>query len=209
MWIYIVLLILGYVDIIPLGFEFPRLTVIQGEGYQSPSGSSNGPAVGVASYDWLDFAVGSDTGGSMRGPAGAEGLFGSRPSHGALSMDNAIPLCSRLDTAGFFARSASLWAEIAHVWYDIFDGSYHTYPKSLYYPGAALAAINNSDVSAVIEKFMSNLEGFLHTTRQNVSIASMWEETHSKTTANFNSTFYSVRMDPLCFNNLKRTAHGC
>ncbi|RMY39322.1 hypothetical protein D0866_02003 [Hortaea werneckii] len=77
------------------------------DGYQDPSGSSTGPGAGIGAYDWLDIAVGSDTGGSMRGPAGGQGIYGNRPSTGAISMDHVIPLTPTLDTAGVFARSAS------------------------------------------------------------------------------------------------------
>jgi len=33
----------------------------RGDGYQVPSGSSHGSAAGIASYDWLDFSLGSDS----------------------------------------------------------------------------------------------------------------------------------------------------
>ncbi|KAH7320658.1 amidase signature domain-containing protein, partial [Stachybotrys elegans] len=50
----------------------------RGDGYQNPSASSCGIGAAMASYDWLDLGVGSDTGGSIRGPAMANGLFGMR-----------------------------------------------------------------------------------------------------------------------------------
>ncbi|KAI7487685.1 amidase signature enzyme [Hortaea werneckii] len=87
------------------------------DGYQDPSGSSTGPGAGIGAYDWLDIAVGSDTGGSMRGPTGAQGIYGNRPSTGAVSMEDVIPLTPTLDTAGAFARSASLWSTVAHAWF--------------------------------------------------------------------------------------------
>lgn len=34
----------------------------------------------MGAYDWLDFAIGSDTGGSVRGPAAVVGLYGNRVS---------------------------------------------------------------------------------------------------------------------------------
>ncbi|KAI7366578.1 amidase signature enzyme, partial [Hortaea werneckii] len=94
------------------------------DGYQDPSGSSTGPGAGIGAYDWLDIAVGSDTGGSMRGPAGAQGIHGNRPSTGAVSMEHVIPLTPTLDTAGVFARSASLWSTVAHAWYMDFSEEY-------------------------------------------------------------------------------------
>ncbi|KXH45054.1 hypothetical protein CSIM01_01183 [Colletotrichum simmondsii] len=43
----------------------------RGDGYQDPSSSSSGAGASVASYGWLDAAVGTDTGGSIRSPAGS------------------------------------------------------------------------------------------------------------------------------------------
>ncbi|KAL1582067.1 hypothetical protein WHR41_09133 [Cladosporium halotolerans] len=80
----------------------------RGDGYQNPSGSSTGPGVGIGAYEWLDLAVGSDTGGSMRGPAGSQGIFGNRPSTGAISLDHVIPLSPVSDSAGVFARSGAV-----------------------------------------------------------------------------------------------------
>lgn len=47
----------------------------RGDGYQDPSSSSSGSAVAVSAYDFLDFTVGSDTGGSIRGPASVNGAY--------------------------------------------------------------------------------------------------------------------------------------
>jgi len=130
----------------------------------------------MGAYDWLDIAIGSDTGGSMRGPAGAQGLFGNRPSTGAVELDNVIPLCSGLDTAGVFARSAHTWARVAHAWYQDFDGGYHSYPKKLLYQSSSFTteAINNTDASAVIEEFVLMLETFLGTQRTHVDVNAAW-----------------------------------
>jgi hypothetical protein len=114
----------------------------------------------------------------MRGPAGANGIFGNRPTVGAVDLDHVIPLCSGLDTAGVFARSAELWSRVAHAWYHNFD-AYHSYPKTLWYPEASFTpeAINNSHASALIEKFVSNVEEFLGTTRRRVNLDASWNAT--------------------------------
>ena len=72
----------------------------RGDGYQDASSSSTGPGSGMASYDWLDITVGSDTGGSIRGPSSTEGIFGNRPSHGYVPLTNVMPLAPELDTCG-------------------------------------------------------------------------------------------------------------
>ncbi|KAL2820955.1 amidase signature domain-containing protein [Aspergillus cavernicola] len=151
----------------------------RGDGYQDPSGSSTGPGAGMGAYNWLDIAVGSDTGGSMRGPAGAQGLFGNRPSTGAVDLDSVIPLCSGLDTAGVFARSAGLWSRVVHAWYKRFDRGFYTYPRTLWYPEASFTAdaINSTEASALIEGFVGQLEGFLATNRTRVNLGASWNGT--------------------------------
>lgn len=47
----------------------------RGDGYQSPAGSSGGNAAAVATYGWLDFAIGTDTIGSAQRPALGNGIF--------------------------------------------------------------------------------------------------------------------------------------
>ena len=79
-----------------------------------PGGSSCGSAAAVAA-GLVDFALGSDTGGSVRIPASFCGLFGIRPSAGAVSLAGARPLAPSFDTPGWFTRSASLLAEIGEV----------------------------------------------------------------------------------------------
>jgi len=52
----------------------------RGDGALNTGGSSIGSGSAVSSYDWMDFAVGADTGGSVRGPANAAGIYGYRPT---------------------------------------------------------------------------------------------------------------------------------
>jgi amidase len=76
-----------------------------------PGGSSSGSAVAVAAGQ-VDFALGTDTGGSVRVPANFLGLFGFRPSHGALPLDGVVPFAPSYDTVGWFARDAGLLADV-------------------------------------------------------------------------------------------------
>ncbi|KAJ5123845.1 Amidase [Penicillium bovifimosum] len=154
----------------------------RGDGYQAPGGSSSGPGAGVASYDWLDIAIGSDTGGSMRSPAGMQGLFGNRPSTGAVSLDNVLPLCHELDTAGVFARNAATWSKVMHAWYQNFT-DYREYPKKLFYQPSSFPSINTTS-GALLEELILKVEGFLNAKRESIDIASHWEKTHpSETTS--------------------------
>jgi amidase len=79
-----------------------------------PGGSSCGSAAVVASGE-ADFALGSDTGGSVRIPASYCGLFGIRPSWGAVSLAGARPLGPSFDTVGWFASHASVLRRVGEV----------------------------------------------------------------------------------------------
>src|SRR3954447_12332292 len=68
-----------------------------------PGGSSSGSASAVA-CGLVDFALGTDTGGSVRTPASNCGIIGIRPSHGIISVAGVMPLAPTLDTVGLFAR---------------------------------------------------------------------------------------------------------
>jgi amidase len=79
-----------------------------------PGGSSSGSAAAVAG-ELVDFAIGSDTGGSVRAPASFCGIYGIRPTHGRIAMDGACPLAPMFDTCGWFARDAELLARVGDV----------------------------------------------------------------------------------------------
>lgn len=79
-----------------------------------PGGSSSGSAAAVAAA-LCDFALGSDTGGSVRAPASYCGIYGIRPTHGRVSLEGACPLAPSFDTAGWFARDAALLERVGQA----------------------------------------------------------------------------------------------
>ncbi len=74
-------------------------------------GSSCGSAAAVAAA-MCDFALGSDTGGSIRVPASFCGLYGLRPTHGRIDIRGATPMAPSYDTIGFLAREAKLFRDL-------------------------------------------------------------------------------------------------
>ena len=77
-------------------------------------GSSSGSASAV-SNNLCDFALGTDTGGSVRAPANHCGLYGIRPTHGRISLAATLDLAPSFDTGGFFARDIETFARVADV----------------------------------------------------------------------------------------------
>jgi amidase len=79
-----------------------------------PGGSSSGSAAAVAG-GLVDFALGTDCGGSVRLPASYCGILGIRPTHGLVSVDGVIPFAPSFDCVGWFARDADCLARVGHV----------------------------------------------------------------------------------------------
>jgi amidase len=79
-----------------------------------PGGSSSGSAAAVAAAV-VDFAVGSDTGGSVRLPASFCGILGMRPTHGRIPLDGVCPLAPSFDTCGWFARDAGVFERVGRT----------------------------------------------------------------------------------------------
>lgn len=149
----------------------------RGDGYQDPSSSSSGAGASIASYDWLDIAVGSDTGGSIRGPSGVQGVFGNRPSFGLVSLDHVMPLSSALDTAGFLLRDPYLW-DIAQS--TLYESNYTSlasstpkYPQQIYTLG--FPSNRSSSLAApLLLDFLDNLATFVNGTVTATTMATEW-----------------------------------
>jgi amidase len=83
----------------------------------APDRIAGGSSCGSASVSnaLCDFALGTDTGGSVRAPANHCGLYGIRPTHGRISLQRCLDLSPSLDTCGFFARDVQTFARVADV----------------------------------------------------------------------------------------------
>lgn len=81
-----------------------------------PGGSSSGSASAVAA-GLCDFALGTDTGGSIRVPASFCGLYGLRTSYGRVSTAGVMPMAPSFDTIGWLARDAATLRRVGEVYF--------------------------------------------------------------------------------------------
>jgi amidase len=79
-----------------------------------PGGSSSGSAAAVAG-GLVDFALGSDCGGSIRLPASYCGIFGLRTTHGLIPTGGVVELAASFDTVGWFARDAAMMRRVGDI----------------------------------------------------------------------------------------------
>jgi amidase len=82
-----------------------------------PGGSSSGSAAATAAGA-CDFALGSDTGGSIRIPASQCGLYGLRPTHGRMDTSGMMDMAPSFDVPGWFAASPGVFRAVGPVLLD-------------------------------------------------------------------------------------------
>jgi amidase len=79
-----------------------------------PGGSSSGSAAACGA-NACDFALGSDTGGSIRVPASFNGVYGLRPTHGRVDLTGAMAMAPSFDVAGWFANGPGVLRRVGTV----------------------------------------------------------------------------------------------
>ncbi|TFK43969.1 amidase signature domain-containing protein [Crucibulum laeve] len=156
--------------------DFPYSWNPRGDGYLTASASSSGSACAIAAYDWLDFTIGSDTRGSVRKPASLVGVYGIRPTTGALNLTGVVPLSEEMDTAGFFARDPRLFYAVYKLWYQgspVISRQIGTrFPQKLLYPIEHFP-VKNAEAQALYDSFITSLQIHLGIVKTPVNMSSM------------------------------------
>ena len=111
-----------------------------------PGGSSNGSAAAVTA-GLVDFAIGTDCGGSVRLPASYCGIFGMRPTVDRVPLDGVIPFGPPFDVAGWFARDARMLERVGRVL--LADDSEPAPPRRLLRAADAFAIVDGAVAGAL------------------------------------------------------------
>ncbi|OGM41183.1 hypothetical protein ABOM_009550 [Aspergillus bombycis] len=162
----------------------------RGDGWLTCSASSSGGGCSIAAYEWLDFAIGTDTGSSIRLPAAVAGVYGQRPSQGMMSLDFALPVSHPSDTAGVFSRDPKKWAQFAKAWYtttmqqpsnmtglppyDVPDTD--QFPTRLVYLSDFLP-LNQAATAPIWQSFISNLTHMFNMTVETINFTAVAQST--------------------------------
>ncbi|HZH10769.1 MAG TPA: amidase [Microvirga sp.] len=133
-----------------------------------PGGSSSGSAAAV-SNGLCDFALGTDTGGSVRAPASHCGLFGIRPTHGRVSLELCHDLAPSFDTCGYFTRDGATFARVGEVLLGADSNPLSPRPKVLLAKDAF--GLLSPDVREALAPAVAQVEATLGT-YENVTVAS-------------------------------------
>ena len=117
-----------------------------------PGGSSSGSASAVAG-GLVDFALGTDCGGSVRLPASYCGILGIRPSHGRVSLEGVAPFTWSFDVAGWFARDPDVFVSVGNVLLDdpsTGSGESPPPPRRLLFPSDAFGVVDVEVANALV-----------------------------------------------------------
>ncbi|PVI03451.1 amidase signature enzyme [Periconia macrospinosa] len=148
----------------------------RGDGYQSTGGSSSGSGSAATAYEWLDFTIGSDTGGSVRFPARFGGLYGYKPTHGIFNLTGILVAIAEQDTPGFMTRSPSIFTKLGMWWAKdtpLENAAETPLPSQLLYY-ADEAPLAQPEAEAMKLAFFSKVEAALNFSTSSINMTETW-----------------------------------
>ncbi|GAA5849375.1 hypothetical protein JCM8547_006530 [Rhodosporidiobolus lusitaniae] len=154
-------------------FDYHDAFNARGDGYQDPGASSAGSGAAIGAYEWLDVAVGTDTGGSIRIPASYNGIYGLRPSFGSLSVEGVLPEGPYFDAVGYHTRSPYLLESFGKHWMGSTHQSYPSLPKVVHVPDD-LFPVTSDPAQTIYTEFVDKLCTFLNATVDMRNISVYW-----------------------------------
>jgi len=122
-----------------------------------PGGSSSGSAAACGA-NACDFALGSDTGGSIRIPASFNGVYGLRPTHGRVDLTGAMAMAPSFDVAGWFANGPGILRRVGTV---LLQGSGARERITRLLVATDSFAQADDDVAALCREFLNRGTGLL------------------------------------------------
>ena len=136
-------------------------------------GSSGGSAV-VTALDIVPFALGTDTGGSIRQPASFNGIYGIKPTYGTVSRYGVVAMASSTDTIGCFATTADDVALVMSIMAgrdsrdmttlpDFFVPTHETKPLRIGVIKETMTDDVDQDVRTTIQAYINRLQEAGHT----------------------------------------------
>ncbi|KAF2160587.1 hypothetical protein M409DRAFT_70333 [Zasmidium cellare ATCC 36951] len=147
----------------------------RGDNYQSPAGSSSGSAAAVAAYEWLDYAIGTDSTGSCRRPAMVNGCFAIRISKGKLPSEGMAPCFPLFDTPAVFARDISdLSFFVKHWGLDSLEEC-RQHPSSIILPLEYIDAIRSRHQRAILDTLVDDLHECTKIDVHRISLQALWD----------------------------------
>ncbi|PGH08850.1 hypothetical protein AJ79_05854 [Helicocarpus griseus UAMH5409] len=147
----------------------------RGDRYQSPGASSSGSAAAVASYDWLDIAIGTGTWGSVTRPSLWCRCFGLRVRIGTVSTKGVEPCISAWDIPGLLGRDLGKCREFASAW--LLEEALVKSPE----PFSVLWKtdfwkIVDHDQCKLAQQFIKDIELYLGLKQSEISFEEAWSE---------------------------------
>ncbi|KAB8233020.1 amidase signature enzyme [Aspergillus alliaceus] len=151
----------------------------RGDGWLTCSASSSGGGCSIAAYEWLDFAIGTDTGSSMRLPAAVSGTA-PQPRYDVARSSHPS------DTTGVFTRDPKKWAHFSKAWYTTTMQQNSTltglpaydvpntnqFPKRLVYL-SEFSPQNQAATEPIWQSFISNLTQLFNMTTETINFTAV------------------------------------